>query len=186
MDLTNFLLIAAETEEKSFSLFDFSNNVLNWVVLVGLVIWIWNKVTPNMFQSRHENIERELREADKQRIEAEKFLADQQTRVANAEAEAGKILQEARHLAQELKTQMQEQTVKEIEEMRVKLENAVVNERQMAVNEMRQAAAKASIELTKQILPSLMTEPVKNKMLNQFIEQLDEAAQSSTWLDSKN
>jgi len=176
----------AELPTEGFNILDFKNNFINWLLLVGLVVWLWNKYTPPMFQSRKENIENQLREAELARQNAERFLKEQQERVANAEAEAEKILADAKHLAEQLKLQVEEQTTKEIADLKIKLENSIANERQMAVIEMRSAAAKASIELTKQILPGLMTANVKANLLTQFIEELDETTSKDGWAESKN
>ncbi|HEY9712022.1 MAG TPA: hypothetical protein V6C72_01055 [Chroococcales cyanobacterium] len=182
----NFLLLAAEVHEEAFNLFDFKNNVINWVVLVALVVWLWNKFTPGAFQSRKEKIDALLAEAAANRKAGEDFLKEQRQRVANAEKEAQEILADASKLAGELKVQMQESTAKDMETLKHKIENQIESERRVAVNSLRQAAARASIELTREVLPTLMNEKTKAKLLTQFIEQLDETSAQGGLLESQN
>lgn len=187
-----FFLFAADAGNMaSFSLFDFQNNIINWILLAIGVVFLWNKHTPPMFETRKRNILTALEDAATARKQGEQLLLEQQKRVANAEQEAAQILAEAKTLAAELKQQIIEQTAHDIVDLEKKMENRILNERQLMITEMRSAAARASIELTKEVLPTLMNATVKKNLLNQFMEQLDSATSqrstiSSDLLESKS
>lgn len=153
----------------------FENNVINWVVLAVIIVWVWMKKTPAMFQARKERIDAALRDAQSAKEQGEAFLIEQRNKVAKADDEAAKILADAKQLAEQMKTQLEEQTKRDIADLEKKLVSQVANERQLAITELRAAAAKAAIKLAEESLPSLMNEKTKSQLLTQFMEQLDAA-----------
>lgn len=152
---------------------DFQSNLVNWLILAGLVIWGWNKVIPSVVEKRARSINETIDAAEKSRAEAEEFLAAQKAKVENAEAEAAKIIDEAKVVAEQMKKEMQAQTERDIENLKQKFEAAIANERQVVVTETRKAAVKAAMQLSKSYLQSNVSEAEKKLLLNQFIEQLD-------------
>ncbi len=152
---------------------DFQSNLVNWLILAGLVIWGWNKVIPSVVEKRARSINETIDAAEKSRAEAEEFLAAQKAKVENAEAEAAKIIDEAKEVAEQMKKEMQAQTERDIENLKQKFEAAIANERQVVVTETRKAAVKAAMQLSKSYLQSNVSEAEKKLLLNQFIEQLD-------------
>jgi len=177
-----FFLFAAEP--ASFSLLDFQNNIINWLAMFVVIVWLWRKYTPSMFESRKNSIQTALQDAATAREQGEKLLLEQKARVANQDQEAAQILAEARKLAAELKQQLIEQTAHDIADLQKKMENRILNERQLMITQMRSAAATASIKLTREVLPTLMNETVKKNLLNQFMEQLDSATSSRSTISS--
>jgi F-type H+-transporting ATPase subunit b len=163
---------------------DFQNNIINWCILFGCLVWLWRKHTPAMFESRKLNIQTALQDAATARQQGEQLLLDQQARVANQDQEAAKILAEAKSLAAELKQQIIDQTAHDIADLKQKMDNRILNERQLMITEMRSAAASAAIQLTKEVLPTLMNETVKKNLLNQFMEQLDSATSGRSTISS--
>ncbi len=152
---------------------DFQSNLVNWLILAGLVIWGWKKVIPSVVEKRARSINETIDAAEKSRAEAEEFLAAQKAKVENAEAEAAKIIDEAKVVAEQMKKEMQAQTERDIENLKQKFEAAIANERQVVVTETRKAAVKAAMQLSKSYLQSNVSEAEKKLLLNQFIEQLD-------------
>jgi F-type H+-transporting ATPase subunit b len=151
----------------------FSNNLVNWLILVGVIVYFWNKKTPVMFDARKERIETAIKDAAAAKEQGEAFLKKQQETVANLDLESARILTEAKQLAVEMQAQMKAQTEKEIADTLKRIDAQILGERQLAITELRAAAARASIKLTEQLLPSLMNAESKSKLLSQFMEQLD-------------
>jgi F-type H+-transporting ATPase subunit b len=151
----------------------FHNNVINWIVLMALVIWLWTTKTPAMFQARKERIDAALNDASQAKKQGEQFLAEQKQRVAKADDEAARILADAKQLAAQMVEQQKEQTQRDIADLEKKITSQIANERQLAITELRAAAARASIKLTEEALPLMMNDKTKSQLLTQFIEQLD-------------
>lgn len=152
---------------------DFQSNLVNWLILAGLIIWGWNKLIPSVVEKRARSINETIDAAEKARAEAEAFLTEQKSKVENAEAEAAKIIDEAKVVAEQMKKEMQAQTEKDIESLKQKFEAAIANERQVVVTETRKAAVKAAMQLSESYLKSNVSDAEKKQLLSQFIEQLD-------------
>lgn len=154
----------------------FENNLINWLFLVAGLVYLWNKNVPPMFKAREDQIETAIKEAALAKKQGEELLEQQKKRIANAEAEAQQILADAKQLAEQLKQQMQAQAAKDAADLRTKIEQQIANERQLAITQLRQAAAVASIKLAEQVLPTVLDDKAKAKLLTQFMEQLDSMA----------
>lgn len=153
--------------------FDFKSNIINWLLLVGFIIYTWKKVVPPMLANRKKSIEDSIANAKTARQEAEAFLKEQETRIANAKEEAAKIVDEADKIAAQLKTEIEKQTEREIAEMQKKIEAALQNERRMMITEVREAAVKAAIELSRAYLEQNVSEEENKKLFSQFMQQID-------------
>ncbi|MBX9685285.1 MAG: F0F1 ATP synthase subunit B [Candidatus Obscuribacterales bacterium] len=151
----------------------FSNNLINWLLLVFLLAYLWSKVTPAMFAQRKEAIESALKEAERARQEATEFAKQQEERVANAEIEAAKILDEAKKLAAEMKAEIEAQTENEAKAMKERIHQQIKAEQQLAITEMRSRAATVAVRLAEASLPGAITSSSKDRLHNQFVEQLD-------------
>lgn len=151
----------------------FESNLLNWILLVVLLAYLWIKATPALFQSRQDKIASILEEAAKAKNEAEKFLDDQTRRIENAEQESQKILVEAKRVAEEMKQQIAEQTNQEVRDFERKISQAITAETQMAITELRSQAATVAVRLAETTLPGAMTASAKDRMLAEFVDQLE-------------
>lgn len=164
----------------------FENNLINWLVLVAAIVYLWNKNVPPMFKAREEHIESAIKDAALVKKQGEDLLEEQKKRIANAEAEAQKILSEAKALAVQLGQQMEAQAKQDRADLETKIKQQMENERRLAVTQMRQTAAAAAIKLTEQLLPSLLDEQSKAKLLDQFMEQLDTISTSGQTFTAGN
>jgi F-type H+-transporting ATPase subunit b len=160
-------------EEHAFSLLDFRNNVINWIVLVALVAWMMKSLLPPVFAARRERINTALDDAAKARSEGKTFLEEQEKRIANAEKEAEKKIVEAKEVAVQMRAQMEEQTRKEAADLSTKIDQQIANQRQLAITELRGAAARAAIKLSEAGLSQHLNAGAKQKLLDQFTEQLE-------------
>lgn len=154
-------------------LLDFKSNFINWLLLVGVISWLCIKYLPPIFAARKKSIESALDAAFQVRQEAFTFLEDQKTKVTGLEKEAEKLLEEARLIAEEMRNQIKDETRKDIADMKQKFENAIVNEQRVSVTETRAVAIRVAISLTETYLKEHISDTTQNRLLNQFVEQLD-------------
>jgi F-type H+-transporting ATPase subunit b len=167
------MFFLATTVEKNLSIFGlFEDNLLNWLVLMGFVIWGVSKNMPALFASRQEAIDTALTEAAQARQSGEAFLKEQQAKLANAEKEADQILVDSKTVASQMKKQIEDQTQKDLADFAKRIEHDIANERQLAITELRMAAAKASITLAQNAIPGALTAQSKEKLLGKFVDQL--------------
>ena len=178
-----FLFAEVDSYEQLKGLFE--NNLVNWLILMAGVIYLWNKFVPPMFKSREDSINSAIADAAATKRQGEAMLEEQKVKIANAEQEAAKILDQAKALANDLKQQMEAQTLKDMADLKVKIEQSIANERQAAITQLRQVAARASIVLTEKALPTLLDEKAKARLLTQFMEQLDKEVSNDNTLKTR-
>jgi F0F1-type ATP synthase membrane subunit b/b' len=165
--------IAVDGIDSLFGIFE--NNLINWLVLVGLLIWLYTKYVPPLLKARQERIETALADAAQAKSESLSFLEAQQKRVANAEEETQNILSEARRIAEDMSVEMQAQTRKDIAALEHNMQMQLENQRRLAVIQLRAAAARAAIRLSAQRLAGTgaITDGMKSRLLGQFLEELE-------------
>lgn len=151
----------------------FTTNVANWILLVILLVILWIKVAPPMFRQREESVQRAIEEANRAREEGQRFFQEQSARIANAEKEAEQILEEARKIAATMQADIREQTKKETADIAQKIEQSVTAQRNMAITQLRSQAATAAVRLAEASLPGAITGSAKQRLLTQFVEQID-------------
>lgn len=157
--------------EGLFKLFE--NNLINWLLLVGFLIYLWSKVTPGMFAARKEAIENALSEAEKAHKEGQEFLNQQKARIENAEHESEKILEDARKVAAEMKAEIAVQTENDAKALRERITQQIEAEKQQAFTEMKSRAATVAVRLAEATLPGAITSSAKSRLHAQFIDQLE-------------
>ncbi len=151
----------------------FENNLINWILLLVFLGWLWSKYTPSMFAARKESIEGALKEAAKARQEGQESLLEQERKIANAEKDAEQILVEARRVAEEMRIQIAADTKNETEHIRKKIEQQVASERKQAITEMRSQAATVAVRLAEAALPGAISDTARKRLLGEFIEQVE-------------
>lgn len=151
----------------------FKNNLVNWLILVGLIVWAIQKAVPAMVEKRAKAIDEAIEASNKAKTEAEEFLKEQTEKVANAEAEAANILEEAKVVAVQMKKEMIAQTESDIASLKHKFDAAIENERQVVVTETRKAAVKAAMKLSEGYLRSNISDSQRAVLMNQFVQELD-------------
>src|SRR5690242_16268204 len=91
-----------------------ANNVINWLLLIALLIYGWNKLVPPMLTARAKSIDEALKSAAEAKAESAKFLQDQETALENSKKEAAKMVDEAKVVAEQMKADIERQTTAEI------------------------------------------------------------------------
>ena len=174
-----FAQVSGEETNMVSHLLDPKSNVINYLILLALLVWLWVKYGVPMFDQRKDTIESSIQTAKQAKIDAEAFFQEQRSKVANSEKDADLIVKEAREIADQMRVQIEEQTQKDLADMLAKLESSIANERQVVIMEMRAQAVKTAIKLCEQQLSTSVTDKVQAKLLTQFMEQLDSATHGS-------
>ncbi len=154
------MLFFAEVGDPSFLslLLDFKSNLLNWLLLVALLGWLYTKYVPPILRARKEQIDADLKAATDAREAAAKALDEQKQKVAKSDLEAERIIVEAKEEAAQLRDHIGSQTDKDLAELLRKFEGQAANERRLAISQMRQIAVKAAITLAEENMTQAMTE----------------------------
>jgi F-type H+-transporting ATPase subunit b len=151
----------------------FSNNLINWILLVLILGYMWMKITPAMFAERKNKIDGALNEAEKARVEGQEFFKKQEARIANAEEESKSILEDAEKMAAVMKAEIEKQTETETKSLSDRITQQISAEYQQAITEMRSRTATVAVRLAEASLPGAITDSAKSRLLGEFVEQLD-------------
>lgn len=165
-----FLFATVEHTNSIFGLFE--NNLLNWLGLVAIIVWLMARFLPSAFKEHKSTIASALKEAHEARIEGLSFLKSQEEKIASAEREAELIIIEAKKIAEKMKLEIEEQTRQDITDFSHKIEQQIANERKLAITQLRAQAAQVAINLTRANLPQHLSAAVDDRLLNQFIDQV--------------
>lgn len=150
----------------------FQNNLINWLILVAVIVFFWQKYMPAFFSERRKRIQGSIDEAKRAHEEGKAFLAAQKERIANAEKEAEHILVEARDLAEKQKQQIAEQTKKDCADLEKKIQQQISGYRQTVITELRSQAAVAALRLAEIELPAALSDNAKQGLQERFVAQL--------------
>ena len=157
----------------------FENNLINWLILAAILVFMWNKYMPGIFEARRKKIEQSLDDAARARKEGNDFLLEQKQRIDNAAREAENILLEANQVAAQMKQQFTEETKKDAKALEQKIEQQIATHRQMVITELRSSAATVAVRLAEASLPGAITDKVKHGLQERFLNQLDSAGGAS-------
>lgn len=150
-----------------------ANNVINWLLLIALIIYGWNKLVPPMLAARAKSIDEALASAAEAKKESVEFAQKQEEQVENLSRDLAKMKEENAVVAEQMKAEIERQTVAEIAALEKKFDAAIENQRQLIINEMRTAAAKAAVQLAKTHLETNVKDADKKRLLTEFMQQLD-------------
>src|SRR5215475_4497349 len=125
----------------------FRNNLVNWLILVGVVYYFWMKIMPAVFGDRRQKIQSAIDDAERAKQEGQAFLTEQKARIANAEKESDDILVEARKVAEQVKQQAAEKAQADIAALERKLDQQIATHKQMVITELRSQAAVTAVRL---------------------------------------
>lgn len=163
-------LYAAETNAL---MAPFENNLINWLILAALLVWLSTKNLPGIFKAREERINSAIIDARKAREEGEAFFAAQKAKIENAEQESAKILDEAKKVAEQIRAQAEKDLEKEAADLAKKIEQAMANERNLAITQLRGQAATAAVRMAEATLHGALNDSTRQRLLKEFADQLD-------------
>jgi len=146
---------------------------VSFFLFLGLVIYLGaHKKIAEALDARAVRIAKELDEAKRLRVEAEKVLADYRRREGDAVKEAQAIVdlasKEAEILAAETRRSMKEHF-----DRRIKLaEDKIARAEADALREVREAAADAAVAAAQMVIKEKLTPETADKLVKQGIEAL--------------
>jgi F-type H+-transporting ATPase subunit b len=146
---------------------------VSFFLFIGLVVFLGaHKKIADVLDARAARIAKELDEAKRLRVEAEKVLADYRRKQGDAVKEAQAIIdlaaKEAEILAAETRRSM-----KEVFDRRMKLaEDKIGRAEAEALREVREAAADAAVAAAQIVIAQKITPEMADKLVKQGIDAL--------------
>jgi F-type H+-transporting ATPase subunit b len=146
---------------------------VSFFLFVGLVVYFGaHKKVAVWLDARAERIAKDLAEAERLRVEADKVLADYRRKQADAVKEAQAIIDLASREAEILAAETR-RSMKEHFERRMKLaEDKIARAEAEALREVREAAADAAVTAAQIVIAQKLTPETADKLVKQGIDAL--------------
>ena len=165
---------AHEAHEGGFGLnFDIlETNLINLVLLLGILIYFGSKVVSSALGARRDKIAQAIQEAEARQKKATAALAEQQQNLAKAQAEAKQIREAATTNAQTAKEAILAQAAKDVERLKETAQQDLNSEQERVIAELKQRIAALALERVESQLSSGLNDESQQKLVNRSIAQL--------------
>lgn len=171
--VTLFYLATEETAGGfGLSLDIFGSNVINLIIIIGLLVVYGRKVVGNLLTERRNRIAEEIQEAENLASIAAKALAEGKENLNQAQVKARQIKSDAESTAEKLRAEILVQGQKDIERMRATAVQELDSERAKVVAGLKQRIAVLALEKAEQQLKETLTDEVQGKLITRAVEQL--------------
>ncbi|MGK7931351.1 MAG: F0F1 ATP synthase subunit B [Microcystaceae cyanobacterium] len=172
-ELSSILAMAEEAEEGiGFNLDILQTNLVNLVLLIGVLVYFGSKVLGNILGERRTKIAEAIEEAETRQKEAAAALGEEQKKLAQAQAKAAEIRQEADTRAETVRQQILAQADADIERMKATAEQDVSSQQDRLVEELKQRLAAMAIERVTGELSDRLDEDKQRRIIDRSIAQL--------------
>jgi F-type H+-transporting ATPase subunit b len=180
-----FLLLAAEAQavhselaegaaEGGFGLNTdiLETNLINLVILIGVLFYFGRKVLNNILSDRRANIETALQEAEQRLKAAQTALSQAQEKLTKAQAEAQRIRQAAEENAEVTKQALIDKALQDVERLKQAAAADLNTERERALTELRQRVAALALQQVESQLRSGIADDVQKALIDRSIAQV--------------
>lgn len=147
-------------------------NIVNFVILVGILGYLVKKNAGPFFRSRTENLDRALTEGERARREGEARVAEMERRIAGLGTEIERL---RTHMRQELAAEGERirlETERHINRIQEQAAQEVESMYKTARRQLKLYSAELAIRSAEEQLKGRITRDVENNLVNSFINDL--------------
>ncbi len=169
------LLLATEASgEGGFGLnFDILEaNLINLIILVGLLFYFGRGFLGNILNERRSAIEEAIKEAETRQKEAAAALAEQQQKLTLAQAEAERIRAAAEENAIAAKEAILAQGAQDVERMKATAGQELEAEQERAIAQLRARVASMALERVESQLKTSLDDSAQHQLIDRSIALL--------------
>jgi len=170
--MTSLWLLA--TEEGGFGL-NFNileSNLINLVIIWGVLYYFGSKFLGNTLSSRRATIEEAIQDAERRQREAAKALDEQNQKLAQAQSKAREIVETAKQNASNVRDEILAQAKADVERMKAAADQDVSYQQERVMRELRQRIAELAIARAENELPSRLSPEVQTSLVDKSIALL--------------
>jgi F-type H+-transporting ATPase subunit b len=167
-----WLLAEAGAEAGGFAADILEANLINLLIVIGVVVYFGRGFLGNILGERRSGIEAALKEAEERRQKAAAALADEQQKLAQAQQEAVRIRTAAEERAVATKAALLAEAEVELQRMREGLSQDLNAERERAIADLRQRVSNLALQKAESELPSRMTDELQTNIINRSIAMI--------------
>jgi F-type H+-transporting ATPase subunit b len=146
--------------------------IVNFIILMVVLGWIFNKFIRPMLKKRSDDIKNAFADIEKHKEDVERLKKECHEQIDmiknSAKAEIEKATVEGSHIKEAIKGE----ALKESEQLLEKARREIDQEKQKALSEVRREVATLSMLATKQLLRREIDETTDRKLVETFIDDL--------------
>ncbi|WP_008309363.1 F0F1 ATP synthase subunit B [Leptolyngbya sp. PCC 6406] len=162
------------TEEGGFGLNSdiLETNLINLVIVIGVLIYFGKKFLGSTLTSRRVRIEEAIQDAEARKKKASSALAEQQQNLAQAKAKAEQILAEAQENAAKAREALLAQAKVDVERLQASAAQDLSSQQERVLRELRQQVTEMAIARAKEQLPGRLNQDIQHRLIDQSIAML--------------
>lgn len=156
--------------------FDFNileTNLINLVIIIGVLFYFGRKVVGKTLSDRRARIETEIQAAEKRAKDAAASLAQQQQNLASAQAEAERIRKGAEENAQKAKEKILAQTATDIQRLKETANQDLNSETERAIASLRASVVAKALQKVESQLQTGVDSATQQKLIDRSIALLE-------------
>lgn len=145
---------------------------IHFVILAGLVYWVFGKLLPPVFRRNADNISSAISKATAAKLEAERRLQEAVTKMGNLEREIAEFRAQAQRDAAAEVERLRAATVLDVEKIRAAAKAEIEAAERAARVELKELAAKLAVDGAESLVAKQMTPAVQEAMISSFVQSL--------------
>ncbi len=150
--------------------------MINFLLLVGVLVYFFRKPVLQFFASRREEIGGELESAARILEEAEGRFGEWQQKMAEVDGELKKIRDRERQRAQQERSRIVADAERAAERIKADAVNAVERELRRAQAQLRDEASELAIELAATLLREQVVDADRDRLMDEFISRIEQTS----------
>lgn len=150
----------------------FETNLINLVILIGVLVWFLRGFLGGILERRRQAILAELSDAEQRLQVASSALAQAQQDLAAAQQKADQIRVDGQARAQAVRTESERRTIEDMARMKEDASADLQAEAARVMALLRREAARQAIEKALTTLPTKLDEAAQARLIDQSIQTL--------------
>jgi F-type H+-transporting ATPase subunit b len=145
---------------------------IHFVILAGLVYWVFGKLLPPVFRRNADNISSAITKATAAKVEAERKLQEAVTKMGNLEREIAEFRVQAQRDAAAEVERLRGATILDVEKIRTAAKAEIEAAERAARVELKELAAKLAVDGAESLVAKQMTPAVQEATISSFVQSL--------------
>lgn len=148
--------------------------LLIFLILLALLrAYAW-KPLMGLMKEREEHISSELETAEKNRTEAEQYLAEQQSELKKTREEAQAMIDNAKQLGENQGKEIIANAKDEAERIKKEAVSEIEREKEAAISSLKEQVASLSVMIASKVIEKELDEKAQEQLIDEYLEEVGE------------
>ncbi|MEM6424367.1 MAG: F0F1 ATP synthase subunit B [Cyanobacteria bacterium P01_H01_bin.119] len=165
-------LVAAEESGVEFNFDPLETNIINLVIIIGVLVYFGSKVLGKTLSDRRSSIETAIKDAEQRKKQASSALAEEQQRLAQAKMDAEQLKADAQANAEKAREAILAQAEKDVERLKASAAQDLSAQQDRVVRELQQQIAAMAIAQVEREVPERLNADVQKRLIDRSIALL--------------